>query len=198
MLVAVAVPRTEAASVDDLPARMATGDREALAALYDQTKGRVFGLALRIVADPMVAEEITLDAYTQAWKEAARFDRDRASALGWLLMITRSRAVDYLRSKTGRARTQEQEWDPAVHDSGDDAANPLEALETATTVAIVRGAVGGLEAKKREAIELAFFGGLTHAEISDRLGAPLGTVKTRIRAALTELRTALNEQGGRA
>jgi len=198
MLIAVTTPESDSACVDDLPARMAAGDRDALAALYDQTKGRVFGLALRIVGDPMAAEEITLDAYTQIWKEAARFDRGRASALGWLLMVTRSRAIDYLRSKTGKARTQEQEWDPAAHDSGDDAANPLEALETATTVETVRGALGGLEAKKREAVELAFFGGLTHAEISDRLGAPLGTVKTRIRAALAELRTALSAEGGSA
>lgn len=196
MLVAVPQSGTDPVSVDDLPARMAAGDREALAALYDQTKGRVFGLALRVVGDPMVAEEITLDAYTQVWREAARFDRGRASALGWLLMITRSRAVDYVRSKAGRARQQEQEWDPVTHDSGDDAENPLEALETATTAETVRGAVAGLDEKKREAIELAFFGGLTHAEISDRLGAPLGTVKTRIRSALTELRTAI--EGGSA
>ena len=196
MLIAVTPPETDSARVDDLPARMATGDRDALAALYDQTKGRVFGLALRIVGDPAAAEEITLDAYAQVWREAARFDQRRASALGWLLMIVRSRAVDYLRSKMGRARTQEQEWDPIAQDGGDETPNPLEALETARIAETVRTAVAGLEAKKREAIELAFFGGLTHAEISDHLGAPLGTVKTRIRAALTELRSALGTRGG--
>ncbi len=181
----------------ELLALVAKRDREALARLYDRTRGRVYGLALHIVRDVSVAEEVTLDVYTKVWRDAGRFDPKKSAALSWLLLLTRSRAIDYLRSKAGRARKQEQVWDPARHDGGDGAATPHEAVETAQEARAVRKAVAALDLVKREAIEMAFFAGLTHAEISDRLSVPLGTVKTRIRAGLGELRSAMAAGGTR-
>lgn len=170
-------------------------EKSALAAFYDATKSYVFGLTLRIVHDRAVAEEITLDVYTQVWRDAARYRSDRSGALSWLLMIARSRAIDHLRSKAGKAREREYVFDPTIHEFRDHAPNPQEALELSSRAAAVRRALSDLSPDKREAIELAFFGGMSHSEIAARLGAPLGTVKTRIRAGMGQLKAQLMALG---
>lgn len=177
-------------------ARIAQGERDALGNLYDRTKARVYGLALRIVRESATAEEITLDVYTQVWRDAKRYDSGRSAVLSWLLLITRSRAVDYLRSKAGKTRAAETEWDAERFEVS--SPDPTAPLEHESTAEAVRNALSALDHKKRRAIELAFFEGLTHTEIAKRLDAPLGTVKTRIRSGLNELRTALAATGGSA
>lgn len=174
--------------------RSAAGDQTALAALYDATNRMVYGLAVRILGDPADAEEVTLDVYTQAWRQASRYDADRGDAVTWLLTLTHSRAIDRLRSRSGpRRREQTLEENAEFVDASVDP-------ETASTVsqraAFVREAVATLSDEQREVIELAYFEGLTHVEIAERIGQPLGTAKSRIRLGMAKLRKVLAPREG--
>ncbi|HEX7336893.1 MAG TPA: sigma-70 family RNA polymerase sigma factor [Gemmatimonadales bacterium] len=178
---------------------MADGDEAALAALYDGWAGRVHTLALWILKDPDDAEDVVEETFWQAWRTASRYDGQRASGSTWLMMIARSRALDRLRA---RRRWADWSGDPAnTHEvaEGRSAAEipdaRSEAVERQDAVAL---AMQGLPPEQREALELAFFAGLSHSEISSRLAQPLGTVKTRIRLAMQKLRQGLDSlrEGG--
>lgn len=180
----------------DLIARCARGDQAALACLYDATAAQVHGLALRIVGDRDTAEEITGDVFLQAWRSAASYDPGRGSPVAWLLTIARSRAIDRLRATAGDRRQLapfELGLKAAASEPG-----PEEASSLVQRSRFVRSALERLSREQREAIELAFFAGLSHNEIADTLGAPLGTVKTRIRLGMGRLRDALLARGGLA
>ena len=168
--------------------RMAAGDHAAMAELYDQTSAVVFGLAVRIAADHSAAQDIAVEVYAQAWKQAAEFDAARGSALTWLLTMTRSRAIDWR-----RARRREQATEPldAANEVCCDRPGPEALSASAERHRFVRHALGNLSADLRQVVELSFFAGFSHSEIAHRLGQPLGTVKTRIRAALLHLRNDL-------
>jgi len=172
-------------------ARMADGDDDALAELYDRHVRVVYSLALRILRDQRDAEEVVQDVFAQAWRQSRRYSAERGSVVAWLMTLTRSRAVDRLRGRRSRPE------DPA--DSGPilqmtDAAAPAdERLAWAARAEGVRTALAALPLLQRIAIELAFYEGLTHAEIAARLEQPLGTVKTRIRLGLLKLRDVLTE-----
>jgi RNA polymerase sigma-70 factor (ECF subfamily) len=170
---------------------MAQGDQEALAALYDETSPLLFSLSLRILRRREDAEEAVLDAYSRAWRLAGRFDSSRASVLTWLVMITRSVSIDRLRA----AASRESRNEPL--DGPQDPPDPGEAPEMAAVFGQqrerVRTALSRLPAEQREAIELAFFEGLSHSEMAERTGLPLGTVKTRVRLGLGRLREHLTE-----
>lgn len=180
----------------DLIARCAAGDQSALASLYDTTAGHVHGLALRILADRELAEEITGDVYLQVWRSAASYDARRGNPLAWLLTITRSRAIDRLRAIAGDRR-QTAPFDLGLKTASPEP-NPEETSNLAQRGRFVRAALDRLSHEQREVIELAFFGGLSHLEIASTLGAPLGTVKTRIRLGMGRLREALTARGGLA
>ncbi|HEX2249487.1 MAG TPA: sigma-70 family RNA polymerase sigma factor [Gemmatimonadales bacterium] len=185
-----------AAPADDpdhvLLERMARGETGALAVLYDRRAERVHTVAYWIVRDADEAEDVVEETFWQAWRTAGRYDSRRSSALTWLLMIARSRALDRLR--TLRRRT---EWAAApgtttsvieellargTHDRGGDTEERFH----------VSAALGELPPEQREAVELAFFAGLSHSEIATRISQPLGTVKTRIRLAMQKLRERLD------
>ena len=169
--------------------RMASGDGEALAELYDRHAGRVYSLALRIVRDTTEAEDVVQDVFVQAWRQASRYTASRGVVAAWLLMLARSRAIDRLRAR--RARPEEPGGETAATqlvDSGP----PVEwQYLSSEQIRLVRTALERLPFLQRLAIELAYFEGLTHVEIAARLEEPLGTVKTRIRSALTKLRESL-------
>ena len=184
------------AAPKQLIGRIRRSDSAALAELYDATSGQVFGVILRIVGDRAAAEEITSDVFNQVWTQAGKFDDARGSLWSWLLLMARSRAIDFLRSKLRRSRERERGLDPAVHDVSDRMPNPEEQLLISGRRQVVLAALEDLGPEKRKVLEMAFFGGLTHSEIAGQLGAPLGTVKTRIRSALTQLRKTLESQGG--
>jgi RNA polymerase sigma-70 factor, ECF subfamily len=166
-----------------------SGNSESLARLYDETSGILYGLALRVLNDPADAEEVVLDVYQHVWKSTHTFDASRGSVWGWLTMMTRSRAIDKLR-RGGVRRTRELPLE-----SGWEApsGSPMPDSESifAQERKLVRQALGTLAAEQREAIELAFFRGLTHVEVADSLSMPLGTIKTRIRIGMRKLREAL-------
>lgn len=166
--------------------RAATGEQEALAELYDGTSRWVYGVALRILGDQMMAEEVTVDVFEQVWRQAASYDLDRGKPLAWLLMLARSRAIDRLRS----SNQQRQREEPLALDSSSAASiiDPEEELLVSEKRRLVQSALASLRPEQREAVELAYFLGLTQSEIAEQLQLPLGTVKTRIRLGMIKLR----------
>jgi RNA polymerase sigma-70 factor (ECF subfamily) len=176
--------------------RLAARDPNALGELYDTTSRLVFGLVYRIVGDHASAEEVTLDVYLQVWRQAEKYDPSRASFVSWLMLLARSRALDYLRSKPGRARRQEQELDPREHEGQAESATPDQDAWAADRRQAITAALRQLDEGRRVAIELAFYEGCSHSEIADRLNLPLGTVKTRIRAGMQQLREQLQPYRG--
>lgn len=177
-------------AIESLIHAVARSDEQALAQLYDLSSRAVFGLALRIVSDRQAAEEVTLDVYMQIWNRLSRFDEDRGRGLAWLLMIARCRAIDYLRSARRHARDREQPFDGSVEirSTGSD---PEESTLISSRRRAVRAALDALRPEQRAAIEMSYFGGLSHSDIAARLGEPLGTVKTRIRLGMRRLRSEL-------
>ncbi len=169
--------------------RIADGDAAALSDLYDLSSKYVYGICLKVLRDPADAEEVTLDVYTQAWRQAARFDAGRGEPIAWLLMLARSRAIDRLRARGGVCR-HEEDLDQ-VRDLASTLIDPESGSALAQRASAVRAALACLPAEQREVIELAYFQGLTHTEISERLAQPLGTAKSRIRLALQRLRQTL-------
>ncbi|MCE0488003.1 ECF RNA polymerase sigma factor SigK [Ornithinimicrobium sediminis] len=170
----------------------AGGDQQAFALLYDSTGARVHGLVVRILRDHAQAEEVTQEVYLQVWRTASSFDPTRGSARSWLLTLAHRRAVDRVRS--AQAQSDRDQAYESRHDRP--APDPTaEEVEHRMQGQAVRSAVQELGPPHQEALELAYFEGLTHREVSERLGVPLGTAKTRIRDGLRRLR---DQMGGRA
>jgi RNA polymerase sigma-70 factor, ECF subfamily len=161
-------------------------DADALATLYDRHAPRLLGLAWRIVGETGEAEEVVQEVFLYAWRAAATFDPGRGSVLAWLLVATRSRAIDRIRTRRPTATVDSSGRDPLQElVSGDDVEGASASREWESTC---REAVGGLPPDQRRVLELAYYEGLTHQEIAERTGTPLGTVKTRIRLGLMKLR----------
>ncbi len=184
------------ASYEDLElvAAMARGDERAAATLYDRHSAVMYGLALRMVGEGADAEEVVLEAFAQAWRDAERYDTSRGSVVGWLTTIARTRALDLIRARGRRAKMTEsaatQLDAPAAMGEGFRSADAL--VDDADRASAVATALNGLPDAQRRAIELAFFEGLTHPEVAERLREPLGTVKTRIRLGMQKLRDMLS------
>ena len=177
--------RGDATRLADLLHRAGLGDEVAFAAFYDATSARAYGLALRVVRNPAHAEEVTQEAYLDAWRSSARYDVQRGSAAGWLLTIVHRKAVDRVRSveaATARDETWDRETAPVDHDQTSEAAH------ASLDASRVRHAVATLTDVQRRAVELTYFGGYTHTEVATLLDVPLGTAKTRIRDGLIRLR----------
>jgi RNA polymerase sigma-70 factor (ECF subfamily) len=166
-------------STESLLRRMAAGDTDALGTLYDRFGGLVSALALRILRDGPEAEDVVQEVFLQAWRQATRFDRSRGAPEAWLCTMTRSRALDRLRKRVSRRE------DPS------EAAPVPTAVPRNEEALAVRTAIGTLSEDQRRALELAYYEGLTQAEIAARLREPLGTIKTRIRTAMIRLREIL-------
>lgn len=169
--------------------RTAQGDEAALANLYDKTGSQIYGLAFRVLNDSTMAEEVTMDVYMQVWKQASQFDQDRGHPMVWLTMLTRSRAIDRLRVGK-KDREAREPLDEVSGDKGTEG-DPEQSSFYLEQSRIVRQALTSLPSEQREMIELAYFGGLSHSEISIQIGEPLGTVKTRIRLGMVKLRNQL-------
>lgn len=186
--------RDERADIDRETIRaVATGSEDALAALYDRHASVVYGLARRIVVQPDVAEEVVQDVFTQIWRDAPRYAAERGTVAGWIVMLTRARAIDRLRSRRARPDLAGGA-DPAAIVSVASSGNPESAATSAEEVRVVRAALAGVPASQREVLDLAYYEGLTHTEIAARTGLPIGTVKTRLRAAIATLRAALGRR----
>lgn len=171
----------------------ADGNESGLSALYDQTNQIVYSVVLRFLGDRRDAEEVTLDVYTQVWRLASTFDPLRGSVVAWLVTLARSRALDRFRSKGARARKSEQ--GEKLPDLPATTPSPEEEIHLTQQRRLVRAAMDMLSPDQRQAIELAYFSGLSHSELADQLGYPLGTVKTRIRLGMMKLREILGQRG---
>jgi RNA polymerase sigma-70 factor, ECF subfamily len=177
-----------------LLAHVAAGDGEALASLYDRYASAVFALAVRILRDHAEAEDVVQETFTQVWRQAGRYDPVRATVVGWVLMITRSRALDRLRV---RGTKRDAPAGTPVPDTP--APGPAQDVIAVTreTANRVRDALQQLGDTLRAPLELAYFEGLSQSAIAERLDQPLGTIKTRMRTALSKLRDALQSEGVR-
>jgi RNA polymerase sigma-70 factor (ECF subfamily) len=186
------VTQSEAAAVHNLAAlveRMRFGQERALEELYDATVGKLYALASAILRSAEDTEEIVCETYAYAWANAARFDASRANALGWLLMLCRSRALDRLRQRRAAATALDvvalREADSGNGDQ------PFDILALMQQRSSIHTALSKLTPERRHLISLAFLQGLSHQEIADVTNLPLGTVKSHVRRALTQLREAL-------
>jgi RNA polymerase sigma-70 factor (ECF subfamily) len=174
-----------------LVSAVAAGSTDALSRLYDRYAGTVFGLARRILNRLEDAEEVVQDVFAQVWRDAARYERGRASVAGWVVMLARTRAIDRLRRRRARPDEREPLKPEAAPDLASTGISPEQASISSEDARDVRSALTALPEAQRVLVELAYYEGLTHSEIADRTGTPIGTVKTRLRAAMTTLRGAL-------
>jgi len=191
-------PVTAATGAADLNAcllAVAEQDEAAFQRLYDALAGRVLALARRVLRNEACAEEAVEDCFWQVWRQAARFDPLRGNAEAWVLTLARSRALDLYRARQSRQEgvvsldaLQDEGLMPPAHGAGDDAALLLDAARGHSAL---HAAVRELDATPRQLVALAFFRGLTHDEIAQHTGLPLGTVKSHIRRALASLQTQL-------
>ena len=168
--------------------QMSNGNEQALAELYDATLGKVFGVAIRIVGDSTLAEHVVTDVYHEAWRNAARYDELRGRPITWLLTICRNRALDEYRRESSAARKVEA---AAVLDVPGTVDEPDALLEAAEEGHAVHALLSTIEPEDRQLLALAYFKGLSHQQIADHTDMPLGTVKSRIRRALSKLSEAV-------
>lgn len=169
-------------------------ESEAFAAFYDRHAATVFALLCRLLGDPAEAEDALQETFWQVWRQGGVYDPSRGSPMAWLVQIARSRGLDRLRQVRRRVQRDAGSIE-GLHEKlpGQDATD-ARAIEQ-DTQRVVHRALDGLPSEQREAITLAFFGGFTHQEIADCLGAPLGTIKTRIRLGIRKLQEKLQEMG---
>ena len=191
-----------------LLARAGLGDRAAFAALYDQSSAHLLGVVLRIQRDRAQAEDILQEVYVNVWRAAKSFDAAQSQPMTWLTSIARNRAIDSLRRTQTQPLMQTNFSNPDNEDSdvydtmADDAPGPLDLLSRASDARALSSCMEGLSAQQRQSVALAFFDGLSHAEVAANMRQPLGTVKSWVRRALLTLKgcleTAVRRDAGTA
>ncbi len=179
-------------SLADLLARTAVGDRAAFAEVYRQTSPKLFGLALKLVRNRERAEEVLQEAYLQVWRHADRYAPEQGVAMAWLFGIVRFRALDRLRRER---RHEENESGLEIEQIADPVVSPLDDLVEAKKRDAIKACLGQLDPRSRNCILLSCFEGYTHAELSTRLDAPLGNVKSWIRRGMLAVRHCLEARG---
>jgi RNA polymerase sigma factor (sigma-70 family) len=182
--------------LSQLLARSGLGDRRAFAALYEKTSAHLFAVVLRIQRDRTLAEDLLQEVYVSVWKAATGFDAAPSQPLTWLTSIARNRAIDSLRRAQTQPRTvsttpdNDEDADP-IDATPDNAPGPLDLLAHASDARQLSRCMDGLTAQQRQSVALAFFDGLSHAEVAEHLRQPLGTVKSWVRRALMSLKSCL-------
>ena len=186
--------RHAASNIDPkLLARVVKGDHQAFGQLYDQSSTLLFTMALRILGNRDEAAELLQDVYLEVWRKVARYDVGRGTPVAWLITLTRSRAIDRLRARTSRAQhlVNDSLGGSSAAQVADRNPGPFEAQADQELRSLVGSAMAGLPPAQQQAIELAYYEGLSHVEIAAKLNQPLGTVKTRIKLGMSKLRETL-------
>lgn len=179
---------------EELMERVAHHDGAALEALYDRYGNLVYCTAKRILNDAHLAEDVSQEVFLRLWREPEKYAPEKGGFVNWLLSVTHNRAVDWLRTRQRRFRVEATSPEQQERElPADDAPDPALSAELSEQQRAVRAAVTALSPQQRQVIALAYFGGLTQSEMAQRLGQPLGTVKTRARAGIQTLRRALRE-----
>jgi RNA polymerase sigma-70 factor, ECF subfamily len=174
--------------LEALLSQVALGNREAFETLYRGTSGQLFGICLRVLSERSEAEDALQDVFTTVWRKAAQFDATRASAIAWLAMIARNKAIDRLRSMPARKVRSDIELAQELEDPG---ASPPQQAQTASDRAQLERCLNQLEPRRQALIRAAFFEGCTYEELAARLESPLGSIKSWIRRSLLQLRECL-------
>ena len=187
-------PSSDLANEIDLLQKVAQGDKRAFAEFYDHFSGVLFAAALRILNNREAAEDVIQDVFIQIWEKAPLYDATRGKPLTWAMTLTRNKSIDRLRSLQRRARLHDDAGKEAQTAEQFDSHSAIDDVETTERGAIVRAAFEKLNKEQRQALEMAFFGSLTHAEIAERLGEPVGTIKARIRRGMMKLRDVLESR----
>lgn len=191
-------PSPHATSIIDptLLARVVKGDQQAFSQLYDYSSTLLFTLAVRMLGNREEAAELLQDVYLEVWRKVSRYDVGRGTPIAWLITLTKSRAIDRLRARASRGyrATNSLEGGMATQ-VADPAPSPLETQADQELRTAIGAAVAGLPQSQQQAIELAYYEGLSHTEIATRLNQPLGTVKTRIKLGMSKLRESLHQWG---
>lgn len=189
-------PEPEEDSLAGCVANVARGEEAALRELYDAVAPRVLGIAHQILREHSAAEDVVVEVFSQVWRQADRYDSAKGSVATWIGTLARTRAIDVRRRLQRHSRRESALEADDVRQILDPTQSPWHAAGDLDREHIVRRALDRLPLEQRRALEAAFFGGLSHTEIADALGAPLGTVKTRIRSGLCALRVALASAEG--
>jgi RNA polymerase sigma-70 factor (ECF subfamily) len=179
----------------ELLRRMAGGDRDALAELYDRLSRPLYATARHILNDASEAQDVVHDVFLALWENAGSFDAGRGAAFSWAVTLTRNRSIDRLRTRTNRARLlASSSPDDLGYGSNPGDIGTGDRAELVERADAVRSAVDALPAEQKRALELAFFSGLTQKEIAEKLNEPIGTIKARIRRGLIKLRDKLTHR----
>jgi len=174
---------------------VARANESALSELYDRYHRLVFSIALHVAGRPEEAEEVTLDVFVLLWQKAHTYRPEKAKVYTWLTTLARNKAIDLVRRENVRPLKNSLSWAEVSSEPPTKSQSPERAAEMAARKRRVRAAIGQLSEAQREAIALAYFGGLSHSEIARELELPLGTVKGRIRLGMQKLRALLSETG---
>jgi RNA polymerase sigma-70 factor (ECF subfamily) len=179
----------------EMIARIGRRDQSAFSALYDRLSGPLYSLTVKMLGDPAEAQDALQEVFLQIWSRARTYDPAKSSVFSWAVLLTRSRAIDRLRARDRRLRvvigSTANEAEPAEATNASTLETAADTLDKNDEAAHVRSLLSNLPSEQRQAIDLAFFGHLTHHEIAAQLGQPLGTVKARIRRGLLKLREQL-------
>lgn len=185
------------ASLNDqtLTARLRDHDDAALSEIYARHSRSVFSLSLRVLGDASAAEDVLQEVFLKLWRQPESFDPDRGNLGSWLLSVAHHRSIDVVRRRRTRGEQQLSEGVYDIAERPDVSINPVDAAGNQELAVAVRRALAQIPDAQRQAIEMAFFQGKTHVEISAELGEPLGTAKTRIRLGMRKLRSLLEADG---
>jgi RNA polymerase sigma-70 factor (ECF subfamily) len=175
--------------LEELLRAAANGDKAAFSAVYDATSAKLFAVAIRILRRPDLAEDVLQDVYLKVWDAASNYRAELGSPIGWMVAITRNRAIDVLRKRTETGVEDEKDGG----DRADDAPDPFELTAQSHKLKALLGCMGKLNAQQRQCLLMAYYYGYTHEEIAERMSKPVGTVKSWIRRSLVKVQECLGD-----